>query len=116
MGAHSRPRIGLAWGCGVWNRTRMIPLPLLTPLLERRDAVFYSLERGSENAEWTALRSRYRLEDARLEDVLDYGDGLLPLAAVVANLDLVITVDTMAAHMAGAMGKPVWLLLQHAAD
>jgi hypothetical protein len=111
MGAHSRPRIGLAWGCGVWNRSRMIPLPLLTPLLGRKGAIFYSLERESENAQWTALRSRYRLEDAAA-----YGDGLLPLAAVIASLDLVITVDTMAAHMAGAMGKPAWLLLQHAAD
>ena len=44
------------------------------------------------------------------------GDGLPALAAVIANLDLVITVDTLAAHMAGAMGRQVWLLLQKTAD
>jgi ADP-heptose:LPS heptosyltransferase len=44
------------------------------------------------------------------------GDGILPLAHTIARLDLVITVDTLAAHLAGALGKPVWLLLQHAAD
>ena len=44
------------------------------------------------------------------------GDGLLALAATVANLDLVITVDTLAAHLAGALGRPAWLMLQYAAD
>ncbi len=44
------------------------------------------------------------------------GDGLLTLAATIANLDLVITVDTLAAHLAGALGKPAWVMLQHAAD
>jgi len=40
----------------------------------------------------------------------------VPLAATIANLDLIITVDTLAAHLAGALGIPVWVLLQHAAD
>ena len=106
-----RPRIGLVWGCGAWDRSRMIPLTLLEPLLARTDACFYSLQGGEDNAEWAQIRKRYSLEDAS-----DYGDGLLMLAAVMEHLDLVITIDTMAAHLAGAMGKPVWLLLQHAAD
>jgi ADP-heptose:LPS heptosyltransferase len=42
--------------------------------------------------------------------------GILALAATISELDLVITVDTLAAHLAGALGKPAWLLLQHAAD
>ncbi len=106
-----RPRIGLVWGCDQWNRSRVIPLPLLEPLLVRTDASFYSLQGAEDNVAWTQIRERYRLHDAS-----DYGDGLLTLAAVMEHLDLVITVDTMAAHLAGAMGKPVWLLLQYAAD
>ena len=51
-----------------------------------------------------------------LRDGAELGDGLRVLAAVIGNLDLVITVDTLAAHMAGAMGKPAWVLLQRAAD
>ena len=41
---------------------------------------------------------------------------IITLAAVVAQLDLVITVDTLAAHLAGALGIPAWVMLQHAAD
>ena len=44
------------------------------------------------------------------------GDGLLPLATTIANLDLVITVDTLAAHLAGALGVPAWVMLEYAAD
>ena len=44
------------------------------------------------------------------------GDGLVPLVATIANLDLVITADTLAAHLAGAMDCPAWVMLQHAAD
>jgi ADP-heptose:LPS heptosyltransferase len=43
-------------------------------------------------------------------------EGLMALAGVVASLDLVISVDTMCAHLAGALGVPVWTLLQHEAD
>jgi ADP-heptose:LPS heptosyltransferase len=42
--------------------------------------------------------------------------GVLPLAAMISQLDLVLTVDTLAAHLAGAMNIPVWVMLQHEAD
>jgi ADP-heptose:LPS heptosyltransferase len=42
--------------------------------------------------------------------------GLVPLAAIISQLDLVLTVDTLAAHLAGAMNIPVWVMLQHEAD
>jgi ADP-heptose:LPS heptosyltransferase len=42
--------------------------------------------------------------------------GLVPLASVIAQLDLVITVDTLSAHLAGALNTPCFLLLQHRAD
>jgi hypothetical protein len=104
-------RVGIVWAAGDWDRSRGVPLDELNPLLSVPGVVFYSLQGGEDNAAWQVLR-----QTGRYEDAADYGDGLLPLAAVVAHLDLVITIDTMAAHLAGAMGRPVWLLLQHAAD
>ncbi len=116
-------RIGLVWAGGEWNRSRSIPFQLLQPLLQETPAIFYSLQGGEDNADWAEMRDSYHSRDGqnspsglRYHDTADHGPGLIPLAAAIANLDLVITVDTMAAHLAGALGIPVWLLLQHAAD
>ncbi len=62
------------------------------------------------------LTSQRWVYAGEIRDAAVVGQGQRALAAAIANLDLIITVDTLAAHMAGAMGKPVWLLLQHAAD
>lgn len=51
-----------------------------------------------------------------LRDAACFGPGVLKLAAMISQLDLVITVDTLAAHLAGAMGTPAWVLLPYAAD
>jgi ADP-heptose:LPS heptosyltransferase len=69
---------------------------------------FWNLQGGSAAEEANGLPIR----DATDE----YGDGLLPLTSVIAQLDLVITVDTLAAHLAGALGTPAWVMLQYAAD
>lgn len=61
--------------------------------------------------EWMGLPPSERLRDGA-----EFGIGLLNLAAIICNLDLVITVDTLAAHLAGALGKPAWVLLNYAAD
>jgi ADP-heptose:LPS heptosyltransferase len=57
------------------------------------------------------LEAPVRLVDLR-DELKDFADT----AAIVANLDLVITVDTAVAHLAGALGKPVWILLTNAPD
>ncbi len=108
MGMRGQPRVGLVWAGGEWNLERSIPFPLLRPLLELTGIEFWNLQGGPASAEacGTAMRDATRT----------CGDGLLALAATMAHLDLVITVDTLAAHLAGAMGKPVWVLLQHTAD
>lgn len=108
MGAGLRPRVGLVWTCGEWNLTRCLPPDFMTALLAAGDVEFWSLESARHGAAAAALGLRDASQIC--------GDGLLALAATIANLDLVITVDTLAAHLAGALGKPVWLLLQHAAD
>lgn len=104
-------RLGLVWSAGEWNTTRSIPISCLEPLLRVSGAEFWSLQGGA-----AASEAQPWIDAGLMRDAAICGGGQRALAAVVANLDLVITVDTLAAHLAGAMGRPVWVLLQHAAD
>ena len=106
--ARRRPRIGLVWAGGDWNPQRSIPFTLLAPLLIDKTVEFWNLQGGvaAQDARAGVMR------DATAE----CGDGLLRLAATIANLDLVITVDTLAAHLAGALNVPAWVMLEYAAD
>ncbi len=108
IGKRSRPRVGLVWAGGDWNASRSVPFQLFQPLLNVLDLEFWNLQGGvsAREAEGTAMRDATSI----------CGNGQLALAATIANLDLVISVDTLAAHAAGAIGKPVWVLLQAAAD
>jgi tetratricopeptide (TPR) repeat protein len=118
LGERRRPRVGLVWSGGfrpdrpqLWavNRRRNIVLEALAPLAAA-DVDFYSLQKG-EPAEGELAELKVRgwngpaIADLTA-DLHDFGDT----AALVENLDLVIAVDTSTAHLAGAMGKPVWLL------
>ena len=108
----ARPRVGLVWSAGEWNPTRSVPFAMLErKLLVAGDVSFWSLQGEPERSAWQG-----RGEHARCFDSFLCGDGLVPMAAVVEQMDLVITVDTLAAHLAGALGVPCWLLLQHHAD
>jgi ADP-heptose:LPS heptosyltransferase len=108
------PRVGLAWAGNPRYKAdslRSMRLETLAPLLRTADLTWVSLQKG-EAAE----------QLARLPDDVFVWDGssrehdLAETAALVAGLDLVITTDTCIAHLAGAMGKPVWILLSHLAD
>lgn len=103
-----RKQIGLVWGAGAWKSDRSIPLSLFQSLLEIPGIDYWSLQRDEDDLSISGIPLRSATEE--------FGDGLLPLACTIACLDLVITVDTLAAHLAGAMGKPAWLLLQQRAD
>lgn len=107
----SHPRVGVAWAGGEWNQARSIPFPVFSELLSEPECEFWSLQGGSAQTEWDHLPPSPRLRDSA-----DLGEGILNLACVISQLDLVITVDTLAAHLAGAMGIPAWVLLQRAAD
>ena len=111
VGAATRPRVGVAWSAGHWNASRSVPFEQFRSLLAYPDAEFWSLQGDTDRYAWSTLG-----DAARARDVYELGDGILNLAAVIEQMDLVITVDTLAAHLAGALGVPCWLLLQRRAD
>jgi ADP-heptose:LPS heptosyltransferase len=84
---------------------------MLAPLTNLPGATFYSLQMGRPANQVKALGSRARLVDLQHEQQ-DFADT----AAIVANLNLVISIDTSVAHLAGAMGKPAWILLHRSPD
>jgi hypothetical protein len=105
-----RVRIGLAWTAGAWDMRRSIAIRQLRPLAAFENAAFFSLQRGGAE---TALELETVLH---FENPHDRSMGVMDTAALIAGLDLVVTVDTMVAHLAGALGKCVWLLLPYHAD
>ncbi len=76
----------------------------LRPLLEKPGFSFVSLQKGAPAAQ---------IGDLALFDAMDEVEDFADTAALCANLDLVISVDTSVAHLAGALGTPVWILSRH---
>ena len=90
---------------------RSIPLALLAPLAALPEVVLVSLQKGAAQAEIGAYWGRAPLVNLGPE-IRDFADTM----AIVECLDLVVTVDTAVGHLAGAMGKEVWIMLPHAPD
>ena len=110
MGPRRSLRVGVVWAAGGWNPERSIDISLLRPVLLTKGCEFWSLQGGAAQQGWS------RLSVPGLRDAADCGDGMMALAATIAHLDLVLTVDTLAVHLAGSMGIPAWVMLQHAGD
>jgi hypothetical protein len=110
----TRPRIGLAWAGNPDHsndHNRSIALGAFLSLLDGIEATWVSLQRDVRTADTVVLPDR--------GSVLHYGEELKTFAdtaALIANLDLVISVDTSVAHLAGALAKPVWVLLPFIPD
>jgi Flp pilus assembly protein TadD len=107
------PRIGIAWSGRLLHRhdyRRSIALEDFAQLFDA-EAQFVSLQPEVRDGDREAMATQTRLVHfgAQLRDFTD-------TAALIASMDLVISVDTAVAHLAGAMGKPVWLLLPYQAD
>lgn len=104
-----RLAVGIAWAAGAWDGgLRSLPPEMLERLAAVPGIDWVCLQRGP--AQEQALgRLVFRDEGPRTDDVLD-------TAAMIRALDLVVSVDTMVAHLAGALGAPVWTLLRFAAD
>lgn len=98
------PRIGLQWRCSDWEHQRSIPFDTLRPLLDLEGFTWYSLQQGR------------RASEAH-PNLVDVSDGtLFDAASRIAALDLMLTIDSMPAHLAGALGIPVWTLLLRVPD
>ena len=113
LGASASLRVGLVWSGNPAHkndRRRSISFDQLAPLLAAPGVQFVSLQKEVRPSDAEAM-GRSPLIDLAAE-LHDFADT----AAVVASLDLIISVDTAVAHLAGAMGKPVWVLLPFSPD
>jgi len=113
LAADGRLRVGLVWAGSpghTRDRERSIPLRRLAPLADLAGIRWLSLQKGAGEAALADVPD-WQVEPlgAELEDLTD-------TAAVIDALDLVLAVDTSIAHLAGALGKPVWMLVPTPAD
>jgi tetratricopeptide (TPR) repeat protein len=111
-------KVGLVWAGGARphvpelrknDARRSLAFEQLAPLLDVRGVQFFSLQKGPPAAQLEAARERHEAS----QHVIDWTDELQDFAdtaALVDNLDLVISVDTSTAHLTGAMNRPVWIL------
>jgi ADP-heptose:LPS heptosyltransferase len=118
LGKWKKPRVGLVWSGGFrpnqpesWaaNGRRNLPLSCLAPFADV-DAEFYSLQKGQKAEEELRDLVNKGWSGPDIIDLTNSLNDFSDTAALVDNLDLVISVDTSTAHLAGAMGKPVWIL------
>jgi tetratricopeptide (TPR) repeat protein len=114
IGALAQPRIALVWAGNASHdndRNRSIAFAKLAPLFSEAPASFISLQRDVRDDDAASLAAEKSVTHigGELEDFSD-------TAAVLALCDLAITVDTAVAHLAGAMGRPVWVLVPFAPD
>jgi len=111
----NRPlRVGIAWAGNPGYKTdrqRSLNLEMLLPMVRIPGITWISLQKGPAAAQLAALPTGVLVRDGSSAD-----HDLAETAALVATLDLVITTDTCIAHLAGAMAKPVWILLPYLSD
>jgi tetratricopeptide (TPR) repeat protein len=113
LGPRDRLRVGLVWSGNpkhVNDHNRSLPLSALAPLLDL-DATFVSLQKDVRPGDRATL-----LVQTNLVDLTDHLADFAETAALVSCLDVVITVDTSVAHLAGALGRPTWILLPYSPD
>lgn len=111
-----RIKVGLAWQGNPTNAadaTRSAPLSVLAPLADVPGVALYAIQKGP-GSEQTGNQQDWLID---LGPDLDLdGAAFADTAAAMTHLDVVVTVDTAAAHLAGALARPVWVLLSHFPD
>jgi ADP-heptose:LPS heptosyltransferase len=119
LAIEQRPIIGINWQ-GNPNtekeelRGRSLPLETFAPIANFQNFSLLSLQKGfgSEQLPTCSFRDRFVTCQDQVNEAWDF----LETTAIIANCDLVITSDTSVAHLAGGMGKTIWLLLQRVPD
>ncbi len=104
-------KVGIVWAGRaehVDDKNRSMTLKDFEPLLGLRDVRFYSLQKGQASSQ---TKSYHNIVDLS-SDIEDFSDT----AAIISKLDIIITVDTSVAHLAGAMDREVWVLLPFSPD
>ena len=116
LAAEQRPIIGINWS-GTWRPApsrktedwRSLPLEAFAPIVEKTTVTLLSLQKGDDSEQLADSSFRRRFVGCQ-EDV-DQTWDFVETAAIIANCDLIITCDTVVAHLAAGMGRPTWLLL-----
>jgi tetratricopeptide (TPR) repeat protein len=111
LGPRRGPRIGVAWWGSQHIAKRSMPIGMLAPVLRRAGVEFHALQKVIAPADqsWLAAHGMVIDHSAALEDFAD-------TAALIAQMDMVISIDTAVAHLAGALGKTVWIMLPFSPD
>jgi hypothetical protein len=105
--AMPHPRIGVVWGGNTINSTdplRSLPSKFATELLQAGGSHFVSMQKGEH-------KKGIDLDNTHVFDAAPMLDDFNATAGLMAGLDLIITTCTSTAHLAGAMGKPTWLMV-----
>ncbi|MDX2272921.1 MAG: tetratricopeptide repeat protein [Cyanobacteriota bacterium] len=116
----SLPKVGLVWASGFPNVTyhkRSMAWPEMAVLLEGGvdpAMSFYSLQKDIPLADERAFREAEQQQS--LHDLSPYLNDFADTASLINQMDLIVSVDTSVAHLAGALGKPVWILLPYLPD
>lgn len=106
-----RLNLGLVWAGKTTPRDRSWPLEQLLPLMEDPRIAWWSLQMGERRADLAHLGLDYLIRD-----LAPHLDNFADTAAAMADLDLIVTIDSAPAHLAGALGRPTWVLLRYVSD
>ena len=112
LGPRREPRVGVVWSGSVHSRGRAaVPVRTLEPLLRRPGVEFHCLQKELDAGDrvWLAETGLAAIHDTAISD---FGDT----AALIDAMDLVVSIDTAVAHLAGALAKPVWIMLARNPD
>ncbi len=110
-------RVGIAWQGSTrhpWDRYRSVPLKLFEQLARIPGVQLISLQKGSGTEQLQGWPNNVPL--IRLSDQIDHAGAFTDTSAIIVNLDLIVAIDTSIAHLAGAMGVPVWIVLHRTPD
>ena len=118
LGPRHGLRVGICWQGNpnyAGDAQRSVPLEVFAPLAGLPGVTLYSLHKGPGQAQLSGVGAALKIVDLGAELDRD-GHAFVDTAAAMVHLDLVVSTDTAIPHLAGALGRPVWLLLPHVPD